>query len=699
MLRINLWCVLEVWVVILPEIVSFSGSPAPPTRPDCFIPCDEDCRGDIHCTWAPGPDPQTPRNYTLHWESSYSENQHVFCGLSLNGSIKRTHIPSHDDLRVWVQAKNHHGSAKSPVHKFNTEEIFKPPPPKVTWSDLEPLGISWTSSCDQLKLSLGFCDIRYRTEASQDWIKATSDHGSFTFLDPEPCSAHEVQVRCACDLSSKSDWSESLRKTSTGTAGEMDVWRDCGTPPQSSDCVLTWKKLTPSQACGRILGYEMRLTYLNGSDDKTSIAEDSGRLVCEEMKCYLNSTLKNVSSVSVLAFNAHGAGVPSYLSMPVPGFKGKGEDKKGFDWEMTEDNLTVSWDFSAFSDTLKEYVVQYKQFGRPLGEGLDWVRVSNRHTTTSLNGHFKRYTPYQVSLLTVSHSNLSSSPSSVQHLSSVTGFSLQDTPSKVPSFYKVSSNTSHATVAWEPVPLHQQNGIILYYQIGVNGQNVYNVSSSDTTKQLSVQPGQKHDCWIRAVTKAGPGEKTTLNFTISSQTEIGYSGMVLSLLPVTFLVVVTLVLVCVCPKAKTACPLMAQCFQKVPDPRNSLIFRQKIQVHELSDWLPFYESHPEISLLEVVDIQSWALKKTPDPEEPTKPSDRHRSSQMDCTDEEREDTVTGDSQRINNKYRTEAYSKIVDSEEEGEEAEDCWGSSEEELVESGYEKHFMPTAEEIQCDA
>ncbi|XP_034534359.1 interleukin 12 receptor, beta 2a, like isoform X2 [Notolabrus celidotus] len=704
MLRINLRCVLVVWVVILSESLSSAGRPAPPSRPDCFIPCNENCQVDIHCTWEPGLDPETPANYTLHWKSNHSERQHAFHGTSLYGLILRRHFSSHDNLHVWVQVKNQHGSVESGEATFNTAEIFKPPPPEVTWSVREPLEISWTSSCDQLQHSLGSCDVRHRTGAGQDWIQEGSFHGSFTFHSPRPCSVYEVQVRCACDSGLRSNWSGSLWKSSIGTApvGELDVWRDCGISPQSSDCVLTWKELPASQACGLILGYAVRLSHLDSSVVfvNVSTAEHRGPLVCEEMKCYLNSSLKGVSSVSVSAYNAHGASGPSHLSVPVTGDK-----QKGFYLKMTEDNLTVSWNFSSvLSENLKEYVVQYKLTGSPLGQGLDWVRVSNSNTSAFLKGQFKRYKPYQVSLLTVSCSNLSSGSSPVQHLSSAIGFSHQGTPSRVPSFKVQSIAVSDVTLSWEPVPLLQQNGIILFYQIGVNRHNVYNVSSSLTSKQLRVHPGQEYEVWIRAVTAAGPGENTTVTFNTNPHEDYVYFGLVLPVVLSLVLVLVLVSLSCLCPGAKTTCPLMRQCFLKVPDPRNSHIFRKvKNQINDSSDWICVCEPHPKISLLEVVEIQSWAfkssLKKTSNPEGSTRPADRDRSSQKDRTDEEREDTVTGDSQRTDNKYRAEAYSRIIDSDEEEEKGEkeegvDCCSSSKE-LLETGYEKHFMPTAEEI----
>lgn len=80
------------------------------------------------------------------------------------------------------------------------------------------------------------------------------------------------------------------------------------------------QRLPASQACGRILGYEVKLSYNNGTVlVNVSTAEPKGQLVCDEMQCHFTSSLKDASSVSVSAYNAHGATVPSYLAMPVSG--------------------------------------------------------------------------------------------------------------------------------------------------------------------------------------------------------------------------------------------------------------------------------------------------------------------------------------------------------------------------------------------
>lgn len=75
-------------------------------------------------------------------------------------------------------------------------------------------------------------------------------------------------------------------------------------------------------------------------------------------------------------------------------------------------------------------------------------------------------------------------------------------------------------------------------------------------------------------------------------------------------------------------------------------------------------------------------------------------SQMDCQDDQKEDVVTEDCDRTDNRYEREQYSKMVDSDEERdkereEDSDGCSNASEEDEFTSGYEKHFMPTALEI----
>lgn len=98
---------------------------------------------------------------------------------------------------------------------------------------------------------------------------------------------------------------------------------------------------------------------------------------------------------------------------------------------------------------------------------------------------------------------------------------------------------------------------------------------------------------------------------------------------------------------------------------------------------PSNELLPKLIVLEVVLIQP-SLQKITDADELNTTTIGEWSSPTERHKDQRKDAVAEDNQR------TEAYSKMVDSDEER-----SWSSSEEEPCISGYEKHFMPTAVEV----
>lgn len=97
------------------------------------------------------------------------------------------------------------------------------------------------------------------------------------------------------------------------------------------------------------------------------------------------------------------------------------------------------------------------------------------------------------------------------------------------------------------------------------------------------------------------------------------------------------------------------------------------------------EPLPKIIVLEVLLIQPSLQKNLGADELNTTTGEW--GSPTECHKDQRKDAVAEDHQR------TEAYSKMVDSDEER-----SWSSSEEEPCTSGYEKHFMPTAMEVLKD-
>lgn len=109
-----------------------------------------------------------------------------------------------------------------------------------------------------------------------------------------------------------------------------------------------------------------------------------------------------------------------------------------------------------------------------------------------------------------------------------------------------------------------------------------------------------------------------------------------------------------------------------------------------SIFIPILERHPSISVLEVVNRFSGDFKPNLEKSLADKSArhdeilhiDRHNEQKLACD-------------RADQRCRREEYSKMVDSDEEGNNKVDSWSSSEEEEFTPGYEKHFMPTALDI----
>ncbi|XP_015240402.1 PREDICTED: interleukin-12 receptor subunit beta-2-like [Cyprinodon variegatus] len=664
------------------------GPPPPPSNLQCHRPCSGSHCLDIKCIWNPKPHLDTSTTYSLHWKKN-AEDEKVNRSSS-DGLIRRAQFESHAELLVWVQAKNQFGSVESEPVVIHTQNIIKPSPPQFQFGSRDPLEIFWNNSCENLQQSVEDCEVAYNTEEDRNQIQYEEElTSSFAHLDPQPNTVYEFQVRCKCDSSLFSDWSEtfSIKSAESAPVGEVDAWWDCG----PSSCFLNWKNLSNSQARGYILSYEVTVLYNNGTIQLMNVSTDdpSSLYIFDGMNWRLTSPLKDVSSVNISAYNALGATKASPLPMLTPD---KQADFPNIDLEMNSENLTVSWNPPPnFSDQVKQYVVQYKDCG--LGE-FDWIKVNNHQTTGFFKGAFKNYTPYQVSLFVVSNLN------EVRHLATARGYSSQRVPSVAPVFDRSEITGTEMTLFWKPVPSCNQSAMILYYQIGVSTQRVYNVSVTPdhegmTYKLSDLSPGEEYQVWIRAVSKAGPSPKVTRTFRINPHE--GYRMM--SVYLVTILVVLLAVIICLCGcllsffrGVNKMWPLLPQCLnEKVPDPSNSKIFRQmRLKVNEPLTWIcvPLHEPSPKISVLEVVAIKSKVF-------EPDGIRKENGFSQMDCQDDQKQDLGTENTDSTDSGFERKEYSKMVDSDEE---KNDGWSSSEEEQSTSGYEKHFMPSALEIMVE-
>lgn len=99
-------------------------------------------------------------------------------------------------------------------------------------------------------------------------------------------------------------------------------------PSLSSPFLHSLQSLSDSQARGFIRAYNLTVFYSNGSELQMSTAEPNRQYVHEivEQLCsngttkwFLNATLKDVSSVSIIAYNSKGATKESFLTISTTG--------------------------------------------------------------------------------------------------------------------------------------------------------------------------------------------------------------------------------------------------------------------------------------------------------------------------------------------------------------------------------------------
>ncbi|CAL8272149.1 unnamed protein product [Lota lota] len=675
--RGNRW-LLSIFLVIVPNTIynmksclAEQGGPPPPSLLGCHIPYEYKgmmVRSAIQCVWDPGPPSKTPSIYTLHWESADSSEQTVR-GSNTSAYIQPTLVSSHSELSVWVEAENQHGSASSPKSTFNTANIMKPATPTITQHNLEPLEIYWESKCSMQGLSEGHCQVRHRVAPDEGWPEVEEGfHGVYCLENVLPYSWYEFQVRCACPGSLLSDWSQVYKVESPRAApvGLLDIWSECKLAPQSSECVLMWKRPPRWHAGGEILGYVVTLSRWDGTAtvvNASTVANASDQLTCDKKRCHLKATLTNVTAVNISAFTAYGATIPACLHIPLSAQENRGD---ALQVEINSEVLVVSWNPpTRYINNQSKYVVQYKQAGLPQTKGFDWIRLDRSQMSATLTGQFEKYIAYQVALFLVSPNGSS------DHISSAVGYVHQGIPPNVPSFEVVTVKANSVKVTWKPIPLPQRRGVIVCYQIGLDSQRVYNLSEPQGDEDRSfwlehLDPGQNYEVWIRAITEAGPGPNSTVTF--KTEDLEGFDYNILFVLAM-FIPLISFLLM------RKFSWVFKECigFKKVPDPSNSHVF-QKMN-HQINGSMflicvPVEEPDPVLSHLEIVKFQDEMAGG--------QIGDRGSQGAMKGLMDQGEWAGSG-----NTASREDCYSKMTDSD------------SDTDIFPSDYEKHFIPTAMDI----
>ncbi|XP_056309273.1 interleukin 12 receptor, beta 2a, like [Danio aesculapii] len=646
--------------------------PSPPSRPNCVI--EDLVEEDIYCSWTISDEPMITTVYTLHWQD-YEGNVNSAEGGCESAIIIRAKYTKGTQTTVWVTARNLLGHAQSEISVFNTGHIKRPDPPynmTHTFAPLE-LVIFWLMDCDLSPSDE--CHVQYSMQNQMlDWTEVDDCQAMFRLEDPQPFTQYSFRVRCHCGHEEKvmSNWSSvySVRTPPAAPVGQLDVWSDCAPNSDKSSCNLYWKEMPLCQARGEVTSYIVTLKLKNGTEIKQVARQkrDTGNQHRTEHSCpHLRHFPLKPSVVGVFVSASTSMGTSDPTVMPFPE-RGQSLPEVHLNVRSEKQALLASWSIQPeFSEHLLQYVVQHVPVV-PEHPCLNWLRVNKTQSSVTLTGDFKDYMAYNVSLFAIFNNHSTFLNSSIV-------YTRQKVPPKVSVIHVTDISHSSVTLTWSPIPVHESNGVILRYLVGINETALmFNVSNTRTSVLLpDLQMSRQYHAWVSAVNEAGEGPRRFTTFSTTDKTNV------------VIYVVTTLTVMLVIGLIVLRLSSYGHCFEKIPDPINSKSFKRM----NLQYVWPLLRSQSEISLkISELEIMENQHLNTPTPPLETEPEN---DNQLDRTIEGGEKWLKGPEE--SNKGNTNPdYSEMVDTdeEEEGGVFDEEWGNSA-----SDYERHFMPSIEAI----
>ncbi|XP_042129372.2 interleukin-12 receptor subunit beta-2 isoform X4 [Peromyscus maniculatus bairdii] len=262
----------RVWHRVCGVEISVGVAPEPPRNISCIQKGEH---GTVTCTWDPGQYTHLKTHYTLQLTGPNNVTCQGLCSSQncsrLNLGITLTSDLAESTFTVSVTAINDLGNSSSFPFTFTFLDIVRPLPPwDIRINFLNASGsrciLQWKDERQVVRNRL-----RYRPRNSRSWnmVNTTNAKGRHSLQDLTPFTDYEFQISSKLHLSkgSWSDWSKSLttRTPEEEPVGTLDIWymkQNIGSNKQQIS--LFWKSLSPSEARGEILCYQVTLQEVTG---------------------------------------------------------------------------------------------------------------------------------------------------------------------------------------------------------------------------------------------------------------------------------------------------------------------------------------------------------------------------------------------------------------------------------------------------
>ncbi|XP_072005830.1 interleukin-27 receptor subunit alpha isoform X4 [Engystomops pustulosus] len=554
--------------------------------PYCFICCVYQHKsGDLNCSWIS--DVRTKHSVSL--EQLGSDESVVFAVPSGQNwlIIPRENLTTYKEYYITVTGGDQEKSETFTYSEDGANIFIRPPILTSSILENQSLEITWTHPED--KFFMLEVELRYRVLGAQNWTVAR-DHEitAYELKEPLPYTEYEFQIRYLPDeetTEAGSLWSQSHIRTSHEMApdGSCDVWRSL---QNGSSLLVIWKELDHRSARGKILSYQV--TYIHGREEE------------DELPCCNVSLPAPATHVCVRARNSEGLGPPA-CAPPLCA------DRTFLDCNIHGDSsnrIRVLCKDPVIASPLLSFVVEWRAQREDLKMELDWTRTRVVNETLVLPGDFTPGTPYHVSVY-VLYSN-----------SCITGFSTEvysreEVPTASPKFTSHILSPGSVLVSWEEIPKWHKRGAITHYSIYVRSADHlqdHPVSNGSGNKTLSgLSTGTVYTVWMTASTSAGEGQPGAQK---TFQTSAGHRHRV----PLIVAVVVNVLFIC--GAILCFCDCKISLWPKVPKPE--VKFKQFFMASSVTVWQPpQISNNPMITVVE--EVEPPPKPPSPEPQAPSLP--------------------------------------------------------------------------------
>ncbi|KAJ1160899.1 hypothetical protein NDU88_001389 [Pleurodeles waltl] len=635
---------------------------------------------DMNCTWAYEGEHGEDTVLTLYYRSlKFHTDQFTPAIFSVPRGqswvmVAREDMTSHDTCEVWIEGVGVSGRVTSQHRTFDLQAIVVLSPPLLSVEEIS--GMSSENMLVNLELS-SFdyysgslkCELQYREQGNHNWSKVISecDYPSHQeLLNLKAFTLYEVQARYIRTSGNiiRSVWSEPItfRSPEAAPLGKVDAWRSL----ENGGLLVTWKALDPSAARSHSISYI--LSYWESSQ---------ARHVVRSVPC-CNITLPGTMyNASIAANSSLGQTEPTDLYLEPAGLAATTQ----FWIQRTSGPaFNISWiPNDKQQKKLQEYLLEWRSAVQGDSSGIQWRRFTastGLHSVLLSDNFFQPSRPYKISLYGLYLHGYGELNSSICYIQ-------EGVPSRGPPVAVHALSSSSALVTLGELPLHERRGIITHYSIFVvqvaSGKVLQgiNVSTAQNITISNLEPSTEYLLHVSASTSAGESSKFVYPFVTSGASV----GAVYAAILVTVLLLAACVLGIVFrgrirDLGRELLPKF--CWQKIPDPVHSRMILKVANYKDMGDWMNLQSQSPDLH-------QGPEEPHITEVEELEEPPPRLIAVEGEHSGEENEGQLLGsssDSARQPDSMRTDAAGM----------AQAEWRQP----IMSGYEKHFMPTAEDLE---